>query len=73
MKCKICGKESETGLNTSKGNFVCWECAQNFDLMMCAKCDTIIEDGDPFFESDGEFICVDCAYGRVYGRQEAPT
>lgn len=44
MKCKICGKESETVFKTTKADFVCWECAQNAELTMCSRCDTIIED-----------------------------
>ncbi|WP_292598708.1 hypothetical protein [Mesotoga sp. UBA6090] len=74
MKCMMCGKETDEGFMTTKGNFVCWECGQNAELTMCSKCTTVIEEGDPFIEvCDGEFLCIDCAYGRVYGRQEAST
>jgi len=34
MKCMMCGKETDEGFMTTKGNFVCWECGQNAELTM---------------------------------------
>jgi len=63
MKCNVCGKDSETGFNTTSGDFVCWECGQNTELTMCSKCDTIIESGDPYLKlSAGEYLCGHCAW-----------